>query len=878
MTSTEGFSNCAPAAADRVAGTLTELHHYGYDLTDESWIDRLPERTSTKIRSLAAIDQFVRHTAEEWGAEFGADKALRCFDAPIPERVPLQRLLIVGGHGETPLYERWIAWLSNLGIETTVLVESTTNPTLFRKQQRTIDRLGGRCERLPLDPSWTDCLFSAESCTEGPNLVKIVAGDPLSECEWVLRDVHRRGEATAGIYVRNATEMLPLLSTAARRLGVNLSVKVSLPLLSTGFGRLTLETLTALASPDVRALIRLFRSSYFRLSATDQEALELVIRRAYSQEGDAWESLAEQVADSTYSWLIALLEWRRKAVAQDRNLGQWHDLLRTVWQGSEVLTHACAGDPGQRARDLNAQTVLQRSLADAAMAHERAEQLSYRRFVEIAAQVWESEQCMWSEGSHGATVCTNTSQLLDFDVVYALGMMEGDFPKRRREDPILSDEERRQLHTACPTADALPDSHIDASAERDEFVRICGSGREAVVFSYAVTTSERDTIPTAYLDEADRASGNQMVEQVYPRRMLAPPQGERLAWADIAVGKAMDEPTKEFPTRPRLEHPAALEKSSLKNGESVSVEQLISAAYCPFRATTQYRLNLRSQESYVRHQLIDLPARAGLARQPDRETARQTLIGHLSDLIDRTYPMTEPWERDLLEQGGNRMVDNWVTKEFVSRDKWNLSNDARISPRLEDLFPQSKTFKGTTVSFTGKLGAVEERDYFRVLTFYRAAIPDLSKESNRMTADILATYWMIARSSTKPPKRTYIVIDALDGGRTLFSVGSCSYTDIRDAEGNPINPEEGIGRNSSTQDKVLRADMSRVTDAPYHVAESSLSRETHAQMTTAITQMVKGTSEAKPGNHCESCSMGDLCRVSQAYGELQQIFAEGEIE
>ena len=65
------------------------------------------------------------------------------------------------------------------------------------------------------------------------------------------------------------------------------------------------------------------------------------------------------------------------------------------------------------------------------------------------------------------------------------GMLEGVFPRRRSEDPILTDLERAEISLYLETR-PLPDSHREARRERDQFYRLVRDGFEEYCLQLSV--------------------------------------------------------------------------------------------------------------------------------------------------------------------------------------------------------------------------------------------------------------------------------------------------------------------------------------------------------------------------------------------------------
>ncbi len=97
----------------------------------------------------------------------------------------------------------------------------------------------------------------------------------------------------------------------------------------------------------------------------------------------------------------------------------------------------------------------------------------------------------------------------EYKVVFAAGLLEKGFPAEIREDPVLSDEERRVVGLA----ERLPRQ----SLERYFFYTALARAREKIILSYPRFDLEgREALPSFYVDEVQRLFAAPLPKRVYP--------------------------------------------------------------------------------------------------------------------------------------------------------------------------------------------------------------------------------------------------------------------------------------------------------------------------------------------------------------------------
>ena len=849
-----------PGAAAAVCEAITELHYHRISCEDLKFAGERAGSNSARVFSeLAQLEADVRAISQEFGKEFGVDRATFCLEQREYRKLPVEHLIVLPSTEYAPIYADWIRWIARNGVKVDVIVESlgAGSPTLFVEQQKLMEALTGRVAGSLDDDVWVQALFSNTIAAEHPEVTILDAGDPLAESEAAVRRILallRSGttESEVGLFVRDVDTYVPLLVSAARRLGLRVAGTLAVPLLTNGFAAKTLEILKVLVSDDVRRLTRAAQSSYFAGLNSSDDYLRTVTTTAHAAEEDSWLCLRTllEADDAAPAWAIALLDWRDDAMLSPRTLGQWCEHLRSLWDGSEVLDRIHLSESETSARDCNAMTVMQRSLRDQSLASSPSERISFSKFVEEVEKIWDLESVAWSDLKEGVRICTSTSQLGDYEHLFVLGMLEGTFPRRRREHPVLSDVHRQYLAEILPDRPALPLSHDLARIERDEFVRLCASGRTSLTFSYPLTDDDRDNVPAIFLDELSRACGQGVRRIHVPRGELVPRKEECTSVQDIAIRTALDAPRVPAEVA-ELKSERARERVRIDPGQGVSPRVLATAITCPFKALAgKLDVSARSDSTVLRT-LAKIPEQVRLQQLEDLNEARSLLKDAIAAQIDELAPTAEAWEITLMKDASDRLVDDWIRKERKARAQWGLDPKAASGPvpfgspqlkqdlRLED---------GNIVRLSGQVSSVAQIGEITAAVIYGVAAPQFKADWNEAPEDLLriGIYLLSLRNSDVPA----VMIESHSGSRRIYLLEN--HSSIR----------------TDREDHDLKQyHFSKTYGIDLRIKRNRLGKLVARYSKEAARVLSEATMRPTPGDHCQDCDLADLCRNHADYGE-----------
>lgn len=835
------------------AATLSELREWG--LSDDE-VDSLGQElggtTGEKLTALADLGRGVRAILAELGREFNSDHVIQCLDLPLPKGESPARVLLLGGPQVTPLTLAWVRWATKQGANVWLVLPVGADGRPFEAVREVPAALGRDLEPFGEIPEIGRRLFAPEMPdpvdSALPETEIWTAADPLAEAEWALRRCLAGREAGVpwsrlAIVARDREAYAPLLLAAAERQEVPLILPRRAPLLSNGFARLILDTLLACAGRDVRALLPVVQSTYLSSGRESRAALEEFIRQSHREGPSAWEAL-ERVCGALpteQAWLGRLLAWRREAMAAHIPLAEWLQRLA-------ALVHTLFERGGElrlpkEPRDIRANSALQRALANPASVEAMGEErpISFVPFADRCRALWTVAEVSLPTAEVGVTVAADPDELPEVDRLMVLGLLEGVFPRRHREEPILNDEDRGAISGRLEGI-PLPTRSARAREEREVFLRVCLAPRTHLSLSYPQTDEDRDNVPAYYLEEVRRAiPGVQTVQ--HPREALVPAAELRFTAADRALGAALEANRLEPPVeRPLSDRAWSILAAS--RDRPASPHEVVTAFQCPFRHLAQYRLGLRTPPRDRIAGLRSLPVRAGLVRQPNEAAATQALAGALESRLDEWRPELEHWELELLRRAGQRMIPGWVRREFQAR---------LIHPRDDD-----------TVRFDVPLGAEGTRGALlnQPLT---ATLPRLARIGGYHTATLFefhAGQFHYDKLGEEERLRLGIYLGALMG------VGKHVGVEIDGLDGKRVlwllpRPAQGF-----RQDAKTGLQLGRFGD---HVDDAQVRREvldtSRRLADAAVTNLREGRVEATPGEACTTCAYGEMCRRSREFGE-----------
>jgi len=872
----------------RVGATLRQLRHFGVDaVTMRGVVGELTAEVRPIIEDLATVAEALTERWQRLGRETTVDRMLRLLETPREGWTGMahwEPWWVLVGPDDDPIARQLFTSAAAAGVTICLAVEGIPGrPDLFVDQHVWQSAF---VPPVPMDPNpqrqlsldfegedgavmetvsvgrgpWWMHLFEegppAGSEGESFPIRRFAAPNALAEAEWALRDAQALISAGAmphriAIVGRDEATYAPRLEFAAERLGVPLDAHRVIPLVQNAFVRWLVDLLTGLAAADPRALESAILSVYpdpQRTAASDR------LRRLYAlrQSATPWADLRSDAEGEGESarWLTTALAWRDTALREPAPLPEWfrrlEDLLRTP-----PLPDTVGGPENPTSeRDLRAQAAALRALSDAVstLDAEGMRPCGLAEFVRQIRQIWDHETtALPSSQRDGVRYVSRPEELGVVDHVIAIGMVEGTFPRRRREDAVLRDEDRHALSVALQLPAALPDSRQEARRERDAFVRLAALARRSLTVAYPLESGDREAIPTFYVTELGRRDGVALTDF-----------GTRPAWiedpvtcqfrADLALAEAFRMAV-EVPDERGLQTVALRQRLVIPEA-GVLPDEVADAYLCPFRFAFRHRLRLRSRRTIsAYYRLVELPARAALSAAPDPEAARRQLESARDDVMAELAGDLDAWERDLWRAAADRLTADWIGREFRARNLWVREDLGEAAPGMP-VAPENEAFEATFGDQPLKLRATVAGRYRAagrtVLRVYRSRLPDLASAEDPINSDDIriGLTLMLARRALKTP--VAIEVETLGDARGFYAPAADGKLPMLSPEGKGLQVKF-VGKETTY--------AARIKEVLHRTAP----------------ELRLPSMAATPGRHCEQCDFAELCRRDHHQGEAKRV-------
>lgn len=832
-----------PGMVRALMSTLAELHMADLDPPAlRAAAEMATGHFKEKLEALASLDSRMRASLANLGRELPSERVRRCLALEMDPLGPIKHLIVLAGRDRLPLFWKWLEWAAKQGVKVDVLIEQIPErDDLFQHQRKSLKPTKSKAKG-----GWTRALFSQETAEKPPEVKLIRAPDALAECEWALRlcsKLLNQGVMphNLAVFCRDTDSYAPLLTMASDRLGVAISLPLTVDLPNLGFPRIIIQTLEALIGNDVRPLGRLCGSSYYPASAAERRWLNESLTESYRQREEAWDDLATRVEEGEGpAWLTHLLTWRGEVKDAVLSLAEWQGRLKDLIEES-VVNDEAARSMATQERDLRAQNVILAALSAGAGAMPEAK-YTFSGFVQRAIQLWQKDKVHLPANEYGVKVESMTERLGPCEVLIVLGVVEGSLPRGRSEDPVLSDSERIELMALTERKGGLILSSEKAEEERDEFVRLCSIPAQTLVMTWPHVKDGRNTIPAFYLKELDRALSGRVVREVYGVEQIVPlPEAASHSEFELARSWHSDEEGEWPEIYLETEDAKAKVKADLEYPQPL--DEVADACLCGFRAIGRHKLKWRGPAGAYEIGRLTTPPRRGDMRFAEAEDdLRLFLTLNYEERITQSFPSIQSWHLPLLGAAKERLVDEWVTEEAKIRS-WVPLRDWQFDvTHRSDWFEQRgwKLPDGIArLTFTIPAGFMRE-DGMLILDSGRLAMSDREWKNwleNGAEPAGLAWAGMIFGLTENQTSQTVL----------LYRHASKSYLLHRAPDPPPRKlPSQLRGR--------------VVTDILSPPPDIRWAKEGRAWVGRGIRVMSQADMTPQPGPWCKSCSLGEVCR------------------
>ncbi|MEI8282057.1 MAG: hypothetical protein WCG75_06615, partial [Armatimonadota bacterium] len=788
-----------------------------------------------KVSELVELFNDVIQILEKANATIVSKMIAECLDSTIDMDGQDSRLLFFMGSTIHPAAIKWIQWLVAEGAEVQIILDRhATDGDIFHLSNVVAKEFGETPAAPGAGTKLLNNLF-AKSESHGANLdwVEVhCCGDPLSESEWALRKcLEINNFSKTAILTRNIDQYGPILIHAGESLGVPIDTRRRIPLLASGFAKVTLSILRAIASDDVRNLGNPFRTSYFGVSDISE-----LLDTAHSGPLNDWEELIAELAklEEPDEYLVETLQYvidfRLRTLERGRSFAEWHAELKQFLEGAPWQKNA-------QERDLRAQTSLLSNLAQDATIQlvQNPDAMSYVSWLNHADSVWQRSDVSVPSEENGILLVSSPEELGEIENLLVLGMLEGSFPRRRSENPILSDELKKGLSDLIK-GPALNNSFDVAKSERDIFYRVCACPSKALYFSYPMSDGESDNVPAFYLEEIRRICQTGDVI-VHPRRHLTPPTDQCKSEYDRELSARLSTATPK-PVNNVLVDPRAIElvRFDMKNVQPRTLRSLVD---CNYKFAAERLVPEHHQPSDHWGRMLEVPRRANLLTIANEKLAKAELGQVLIAYLDELRPQLPAWEFDMIEHGSSRLIEGLIEREFLSREVWGRDpSNTKLDLKFGDPQLNPEIFK---YQLTGRVAGITDQNGIRTIHLYRRTPPKDPKEE--ALDKYLIEYGMYFAAAWYGVTEVRVEIDGLSEHRTTLLFSDTQTLEKRADQLLVLNLARQFGNKTE-----LAEGIKNLLRAPKAIA-------------------VSGQMMARAGDHCQYCSFTDLCRQSQGSSE-----------
>ena len=133
-----------PGTHQVIAKNLSTLRLWGSNEDDLRAIaEKASPDLSVRLQALADLQEGSRQFLDELGREFPSSRVIRCMEHKMSHVSALKHVVVLMGAEEKPVWERWIAWLADQGVQVDCVVDwRSTGEPIFASSKRTASRMG----------------------------------------------------------------------------------------------------------------------------------------------------------------------------------------------------------------------------------------------------------------------------------------------------------------------------------------------------------------------------------------------------------------------------------------------------------------------------------------------------------------------------------------------------------------------------------------------------------------------------------------------------------------------------------------------------------------------------------------------------------------
>ncbi len=657
---------------DAIQKLLSELRMWGINLEKNSKFHLPDQRLADLFMAFASIESLQNEIFKKLGVEHLSHRLQRCIsNIDAEKKLGFLKISVVSDEALSPLMIHWLNWVSLQGGVVKIYIPHLNGRSdLFISFDQLLEKNGVKInhEEIKGDRLWYQDLFKGEKTLKQPFDVSVVsAPDTISECELIIEKCIEKFNQgippeRIGLYVNNLDEYTPILKIASENEGVPLCFCMRTKLLENPFVMFFHMLLKFMVHLDIEILQKILMSSYLCLTDVEKTTILNQVHQ-FDRSSDLLMSLADEFGDEHFLsiWIKKIWIWQESYCHEKQSIQNWIQAIRLLL---DIQTENFISDnPYDKdeliERDQRAALSMVRSLTEFASVHTSYSNktLSLMELYELSMSIWNMEDVVYPYMKSGIKVSHQLSSFLDLDVLFILGAVEGTYPRKRREDILLSDDDRDTLSHELSLVNPLRTSKEDTKKCRDEFISMCGLPLKEIVFSYPLVSEDTENLPAFYLNELDRyLSGN--INYEHHTRLKC-------------VNKKIEKINKKYDNLIDQDF-YSLKNLTQFNLDKIQPESIVQMQKCPFLA--QFNLHLDVKNTH-HNQLsvgkilrrIDWNKVSGLS---DMNEMKRVLLLEVDKIIAKEKTRVSKWEKSILKGALSTRIHAYSLREELSQKHW----------------------------------------------------------------------------------------------------------------------------------------------------------------------------------------------------------------
>ncbi|MEO7453352.1 MAG: hypothetical protein ABIV13_01160 [Fimbriimonadales bacterium] len=710
-----GGSKHLPGFYEAAAKTLQEMRHER--ISPASF--EMPEG---KLQEVALLQEGLKAELERRSYCTLSDR-IEDLMAATPTRAQGLRSVLWLPEDEWPkLRLELLDWMIRAGIDLQMLCESHPGNAGFFRSPLYEALPAAEVQRIGTTPTPGARLFSKDTGLGFSGRLRILeASDEFIEVEWALREARLRMRndgleaSSIVIFAKSLENYGPLLRSAADREVMPLAIDYSETLIAHPFARYVLGALQATVRNGVGPIVELVRSDYSQIPRSVRDRIEETVR-GLATEPDVWKAVAAAAKEGELpAWLGVLTEWRRNALDGQRKPTDW-------LHGLNILVAGCPWLSTTSPREESVNDALVRSIHVALLSLDPVATMWLPEFIAFAERTWSAaEYRVRAQG--GVRVVSDPRLIGNAKCVMAIGMIEGRYPSRRAEDPILLDRDRatlREMNSDYVLADSYERALED---ERDFYRLLCSCDDITLSFPATVVSEPQDR--AGYLLDIEKLNGVEFEKRTFAQRF---PKADECITDRELVGAATkyrdfgNAPSETTTKRVRglLEAHVASRNTELEDDivkaklgvlpQPIRMAHFRSLSQCPFQYFARHKLGIRSRKGDPKNSVIVNAIRRSNFNVDSEEAFRTALAKGLNEELLSLQGVLDQHELQVIRCSAPTTLDQFAEVEFKARSSWGLTPEI-VCPKDEATgLRQSATFGGNKVSLSPSIDVLYRQD------------------------------------------------------------------------------------------------------------------------------------------------------------------------